>query len=58
MFNRKDYVSDKDWPLSRKFGCHPDMAYDLLVMARDLGAYALRNKFSRGKPAARHRSVE
>ncbi|HAH63385.1 MAG TPA: ornithine decarboxylase, partial [Treponema sp.] len=19
-----------DWPLSRKFGCHPDMAYDLL----------------------------
>lgn len=37
MFNRKDYVSDKDWPLSRKFECHPDMAYDLLVMARDLG---------------------
>ncbi len=26
-----------DWPLSRKFGCHPDMAYDLLVMARQLG---------------------
>ena len=26
-----------DWPLSRKFGCHPDMAYDLLVMARNLG---------------------
>jgi ornithine decarboxylase len=26
-----------DWPLSRKFGCHPDMAYDLLVMARDSG---------------------
>jgi ornithine decarboxylase len=26
-----------DWPLSRKFGCHPDMAYDLLIMARDLG---------------------
>jgi ornithine decarboxylase len=26
-----------DWPLSRKFGCHPDMAYDLLVAARDLG---------------------
>lgn len=24
-----------DWPLSRKFGCHPDMAYDLLVQARD-----------------------
>ncbi|MBQ5383196.1 MAG: type III PLP-dependent enzyme [Treponema sp.] len=26
-----------DWPLSRKFGCHPDMAYDLLVLARELG---------------------
>ena len=26
-----------DWPLSRKFGCHPDMAYDILVLARDLG---------------------
>jgi ornithine decarboxylase len=26
-----------DWPLSRKFGCHPDMAYDLLIMAHDLG---------------------
>lgn len=26
-----------DWPLSRKFGCHPDMAYDLLVRARDKG---------------------
>lgn len=26
-----------DWPLSRKFGCHPDMAYDLVVMSRDLG---------------------
>ena len=26
-----------DWPLSRKFGCQPDMATDLLVMCRDLG---------------------
>ncbi len=26
-----------DWPLSRKFGCHPDMAIDLLVLARELG---------------------
>ncbi|MBR7108346.1 MAG: type III PLP-dependent enzyme [Lentisphaeria bacterium] len=26
-----------DWPLSRKFGCHPDMAIDLLLLARDLG---------------------
>lgn len=32
----EDSVS-ADWPLSRKFGCHPDMAYDLLVQARDLG---------------------
>jgi len=29
--------STADWPLSRKFGCHPDMAYDLLIMARDMG---------------------
>lgn len=29
--------STADWPLSRKFGCHPDMAYDLLVQARELG---------------------
>lgn len=26
-----------DWPLSRKFGCQPDMALDLLILARDLG---------------------
>lgn len=26
-----------DWPLSRKFGCHPDMAYNLLVEAKHLG---------------------
>ena len=26
-----------DWPLSRKFGCHSDMAYDLLVAAKSLG---------------------
>jgi len=29
--------STADWPLSRKFGCHPDMAYGLLIMARSLG---------------------
>jgi ornithine decarboxylase len=29
--------SAADWPLSRKFGCHSDMAYDLLVAARDFG---------------------
>ena len=26
-----------DWPLSRKFGCAPEMAIDLLRQARDLG---------------------
>jgi ornithine decarboxylase len=26
-----------EWPLSRKFGCTPDMAVDLLRQARDLG---------------------
>ncbi len=26
-----------DWPLSRKFGCEPDMAYDLLLKAHELG---------------------
>jgi len=29
--------STADWPLSRKFGCHPDMAYSLLILARSLG---------------------
>ena len=26
-----------DWPLARKFGCEADMAYDLMIRARDLG---------------------
>ncbi|MEI3000538.1 MAG: hypothetical protein V8T86_06495 [Victivallis sp.] len=26
-----------DWPLSRKFGCHPDMAIDLVLLAREIG---------------------
>ncbi|MDR2536041.1 MAG: type III PLP-dependent enzyme [Treponema sp.] len=30
-------ASSADWPLSRKFGCHSDMAYDLLVLARASG---------------------
>lgn len=29
--------STADWPLSRKFGCHSDMAIDLVVMAKKLG---------------------
>lgn len=30
-------TTSADWPLSRKFGCHPDMAYDLCIQARDSG---------------------
>jgi ornithine decarboxylase len=26
-----------EWPLSRKFGCHADMAVDLLLLSRELG---------------------
>lgn len=26
-----------DWPLSRKFGCQPDLAIDLILLARELG---------------------
>ena len=29
-------ASTADWPLSRKFGCQPDLAMDLLVLAKDL----------------------
>ena len=30
-------IQTADWPLSRKFGCSPDMAGDLLVLAQKLG---------------------
>ncbi|EFW39291.1 Pyridoxal-dependent decarboxylase, pyridoxal binding domain protein [Treponema phagedenis F0421] len=30
-------TNSADWPLSRKFGCHPDMAYDLCVLAKEMG---------------------
>ncbi|MDR0998736.1 MAG: type III PLP-dependent enzyme [Treponema sp.] len=40
--------STADWPLSRKFGCHQDMAYDLLIMARDLGLTPLGISFHVG----------
>lgn len=33
-------VLTADWPLSRKFGCQPDMAYDLLELADKLGLQA------------------
>jgi ornithine decarboxylase len=29
--------SGADWPLSRKFGAHPDTIYKLILMAKDLG---------------------
>ena len=29
-------TTSADWPLSRKFGCHPDMAYDLCILAKEL----------------------
>lgn len=29
--------SGADWPLSRKFGSHPDVIYSLVLLARDLG---------------------
>lgn len=29
--------SGADWPLSKKFGCAPDMAAELMVRARDMG---------------------
>ncbi|EZG55952.1 ornithine decarboxylase/arginine decarboxylase [Gregarina niphandrodes] len=32
-----DGSESADWPLSRKFGCHPDMAMDLLILSRELG---------------------
>lgn len=42
--NSKIYVrllpeesSSADWPLSRKFGCSTEMAFDLIVLARELG---------------------
>ncbi|ACO77459.1 Ornithine decarboxylase [Azotobacter vinelandii CA] len=30
-------TASADWPLSRKFGCQPDMALDLMILARQLG---------------------
>jgi len=30
-------TASADWPLSRKFGCQPDMALDLLILAKQLG---------------------
>jgi ornithine decarboxylase len=35
-----EHSSTADWPLSKKFGCHPDMAIDLLMLANKLGLKA------------------
>ena len=37
-----------EWPLSRKFGCEPEMAADLLVRARDMGLDAYGVSFHVG----------
>ncbi len=37
-----------EWPLSRKFGCEPEMAEDLLLRARDLGLDAYGISFHVG----------
>lgn len=37
-----------EWPLSRKFGCEPDMAVDLLLRARELGLDAYGISFHVG----------
>ena len=37
-----------EWPLSRKFGCEPEMAADLLVRARELGLDAYGVSFHVG----------
>lgn len=37
-----------DWPLSRKFGCHPDMAIDLVLLAREIGLKACGISFHVG----------
>ena len=41
-------VLTADWPLSRKFGCQPDMALDLLVLAQKLGLEAYGVSFHVG----------
>ncbi len=37
-----------EWPLSRKFGCEPDMAVDLLVRAKEMGLDAYGVSFHVG----------
>lgn len=51
-----------DWPLSRKFGCAPDMARDLLIKARENGLKPIGLSFHVGSqqrnPEAWDRAVE
>lgn len=42
-----------DWPLSRKFGCEPDMAQNLLNKARDLGLQPIGLSFHVGSQQTR-----
>lgn len=45
--------SQADWPLSRKFGCGPDMALELLHMARDMGLEPVGLSFHVGSQTRR-----
>ena len=46
-----------DWPLSRKFGSHPDLARQLIKDLRALRTRALRHFLPSRQPAARRRAV-
>jgi ornithine decarboxylase len=37
-----------DWPLSRKFGSHPDVVFKLALLTKDLGIGSLRSFFHVG----------
>lgn len=43
--------SQADWPLSRKFGCPPEEAVRLLLLARDLGLVPVGMSFHAGSQA-------
>lgn len=47
-----------DWPLSRKFGCEPDVAADLLRLAADLGLVAYGLSFHVGSQQRNPRQWE
>ena len=49
--------SGSEWPLSRKFGCEPDYAPDILELASEMRARTARRVLPRGLPAAQRGSV-